>query len=270
MKKSDVMTIVGLILGTGLLLASMAAGSSLGLFWDIPSIGITVGGSLGAMMIHYDLKQIRGVFRTVKQAFTTTLLDPMELIDLFSELAKKARREGLLALEDDIQRLEDPFYQKGIQMIVDAIDPEIIRSILETDMEYTAARHETGAGVFKTWANLAPGFGMIGTLIGLIQMLSSLDDPSALGPGMSVALVTTFYGAIMANLVFTPLAGKLELRSQEELLLKTIMLEGIIGIQSGMNPRILEEKLKSFLPKSVTQANLEAEVQEREGVAIDA
>lgn len=268
MKKTDIMTISGLILGTVLLIVSMAAGSSLGLFWNLPSIGITVGGSLGAMMIHYDWEQIKGVFRAVKLAFTTNLIDPMELISLFTELAKKARREGLLALEDDIQRLDEPFYQKGLQMIVDAIDPEVIRNILETDLEYTAARHENGAGFFKAWANLAPGFGMIGTLIGLIQMLANLDDPSALGPGMAVALITTFYGSIMSNLVFTPLAGKLELRSQEELLLKTIMLEGIIGIQSGMNPRILEEKLKSFLPKSLIQGK-EIGARAQEGVAVD-
>ncbi|WP_227767233.1 motility protein A [Zhaonella formicivorans] len=268
MRKTDLMTIAGLVGGTILIIISMAAGGNLGLFWNLPSVGITIGGSFAAMMVHYDLDRLKSIFKTVRLTFTTSLMNPQELIDLFGELAKKARREGLLGLEDDMYRLDDPFFQKGIQMMVDAIDPELIRNILETDMDYMAARHESGAAILKTWATLAPAFGMIGTLIGLIQMLASLDDPSALGPGMAVALITTFYGAIMANFVFIPLAGKLDIRSQEELLLKSIMLEGIIGIQSGMNPRILEEKLKAFLPNTIEKEGPVAKRQE--GVALDA
>ena len=186
-----------------------------------------------------------------------------EIIDIFANLARKARREGLLGLEDDIERLEDPFYQKGIRLMVDALDPDLIKDILETEMHYTGERHELGQRVFKTWGGLAPAFGMIGTLIGLIQMLAKLDDPSSLGPAMALALLTTFYGSLLANLILLPMAGKLELRSEQELLAKELILEGVIGIQSGMNPRILEEKLKAFigpklLPKKEGQLEGEA------------
>lgn len=254
MGRFDVLTVTGLVLGTFFILLSIALGGKLGMFWNLPSVFITVGGSFASLLISYDVRQIKGVMHTVKCTITTETIDPRVVIDLLCELAKKARREGLLGLEDDIERLNDPFFQKGIRMMVDALDPELIRDILETDMDYTGRRHELGQGIFRTWASLAPAYGMIGTLIGLIVMLAKLDDPSALGPAMAVALITTFYGTIMANLVFTPLANKLALRSSEELLIKEIILEGIISIQSGMNPRILEEKLNSFLsPKVVLQ-----------------
>lgn len=248
LRKLDLMTIVGLVGGTVMLAISIVVGGELKLFWNVPSVLITVGGSLAAVVISYDTEQLKNVVKITKQVFSTNTMEPYELIGMFGELAKKARREGLLALEDDMDLLPDPFFQKGIQMMVDALDPELIRDILETDIEYMQYRHEIGAGVYKTWGALAPAFGMIGTLIGLIQMLAQLDDPSALGPGMAVALITTFYGAIMANLVLLPMANKLELRSQEEVLIKSIIMEGIISIQSGMNPRILEEKLMAFLP----------------------
>ncbi|MFA5536013.1 MAG: MotA/TolQ/ExbB proton channel family protein [Bacillota bacterium] len=259
MRKYDMMTIIGLIAGVFLIVLSIWLGGELELFWNVPSVLITVGGSLAALMISYDTPKIKNVIKITKQAFTETDTDPYELIEMFGDLAKKARREGLLALEDDMGRMEDTFFQKGIQMMVDALDPELIRDILETDIDNMSYRHETGAGVYKTWGALAPAFGMIGTLIGLIGMLANLDDPSKLGPGMAVALITTFYGAIMANLVLLPLATKLEIRSQDEVLIKSIILEGVIGIQSGMNPRILEEKLKAFLP---AELRIEASAQE--------
>ncbi|HHW08105.1 MAG TPA: motility protein A [Clostridia bacterium] len=248
MRKLDIMTVVGLAGGVFTLGLAIYLGGQARMFWSIPSVLITVGGSLAALMISYDLEQIKNVVKITKQVFSTETMEPYALIEMFGELAKKARREGLLALEDDMDRLPDPFFQKGIQMMVDALDPELIRDILETDIDHMQYRHEIGASVYKTWGSLAPAFGMIGTLIGLIQMLARLDDPSALGPGMAVALITTFYGAIMANLVLLPIATKLELRSQEEVLIKSIIMEGIIAIQSGMNPRILEEKLMAFLP----------------------
>jgi len=248
LRKLDLMTVVGLVGGTAMLVASLLIGGNAGIFWNFPSVLITVGGSIAATMISHDIEQIKNVFRLTKQCFTTETVEPYALIEMFGELAKKARREGLLALEDDMDRLPDPFFQKGLQMMVDALDPELIREILETDIEHMQYRHQIGAGVYKTWGSFAPAFGMIGTLIGLIQMLVQLDDPSALGPGMAVALITTFYGVILANLVLLPMANKLELRSQEEVLIKSIIMEGIIAIQSGMNPRILEEKLMAFLP----------------------
>ncbi|GAW92925.1 motility protein A [Calderihabitans maritimus] len=246
--KFDLMTVIGIVVGIALITLAIYMGGNMALFWNLPSILITVCGSFTALLINYDFNQIKKVFRIVKQVFTTPGQDPRELIEIFAELARKARREGLLALEDDINRIDDPFFAKGIQLMVDALEAEMIRDILETDIAYTVQRHRLGQEVFRTWANLAPGFGLIGTLIGLIQMLAKLDDPSALGPSMAVALLTTFYGALMANLLLTPIAGKLALRSEEEVLNKRLILEGIIAIQSGVNPRILEEKLNAFIP----------------------
>ncbi|WP_071520468.1 motility protein A [Neomoorella thermoacetica] len=247
MHRIDFMTVLGIVAGIGLMVGALIMGGNPKLFWSVPSLMVTVGGSFAAVLINFSFQDIKNVFGTVKQAFTTDLMDPEELIEVFGELARKARREGLLALEDDANRLEDPFFAKGIQMMVDAMEPQMIREILETDMAYMARRHEIGYGIFKTWGNLAPSFGLIGTLIGLVQMLAKLDKPETLGPSMALALITTFYGAIMAYMIFIPLAGKLSLRSEQEMMLHQMMLEGIIAIQSGVNPRILEEHLRSFL-----------------------
>ncbi|MBC7344101.1 MAG: motility protein A [Clostridia bacterium] len=255
MRRADITAFLGLLLGIACITTSIYLGGTLGLFWNIPSLLITVGGSFAALLLAFDAEQIKNVFQVTRNAFFVKTVEPQSIIELFGELARKARREGLLVLEDDIDRLDDPFYRKGVQMMVDALDPELIRSILENDIAYTAQRHDLGQKLFRTWGTLAPAFGMIGTLIGLIQMLARLEDPSMLGPGMAVALVTTFYGAIMANLVFIPVANKLELRSSEELLLKYLMLEGIISIQSGINPRILEERLNSFLAARIVESS---------------
>ncbi|WP_366922988.1 motility protein A [Metallumcola ferriviriculae] len=250
----DLMTVVGILAGMAVVIAGIATSGSLMLFWNLPSVLITVCGSFTALLIKFNFDQIKKVLVTTKMAFTTSPTERTELVERFSWLAKKARREGLLALEDEINEEEDLFFAKGMQMMVDAMEPELIREILETDISQTQRRHELGQDVFNTWALLAPAFGMIGTLIGLIQMLSKLDDPSALGPSMAVALLTTFYGALLANLIFIPIVGKLGLKSDEELLGKKIIIEGIIGIQSGMNPRILDEKLKAFLPPDARNA----------------
>lgn len=255
MNRLDLLTGVGLVLGSSLIIWAIVIGGTLQMYWNFPAILITVGGSFAALMVSYDLKQVKGVFNTVRHVLTSDTPDPQQVIQTMTELAKKARREGLLALEDDVNRYPDPFFQRGVRMMVDALDPELIREVLETEIEYTQRRHELGQGIFRTWAALSPAFGMIGTLIGLIAMLAKLDDPAALGPGMAVALITTFYGTIMANLVFTPIANKLNLRSKEELLLKEMILEAIISIQSGMNPRILEEKLTAFLSPKANKEN---------------
>ncbi|MGB9885491.1 MAG: motility protein A [Moorellales bacterium] len=251
MRKTDVLTIVGILCGFAAILLAIQMGGTLKMFINIPSILITVVGSFSAILIHFGMDEVKSVLAITGHAFRAPDWKPAELISLLTDLARKARREGLLALEDDINRVDDPFFQKGLRMVVDAIDPEVIREVLETDIECTEERHQRGQRVYRAWASLAPAFGMIGTLIGLIQMLAKLDDPSALGPGMAVALITTFYGSIMANLLFTPLAGKLALRGEEEMLVRRLVLEGLISIQSGMNPRLLEEKLKSFLPPKV-------------------
>lgn len=266
MRRIDYMTVAGIVAGIGLMAGSLLMGGNPKLFWNVPSLMVTVGGSFAAVLINFSFQDVKNVFGTVKQAFTTDLMDPEELIELFGELARKARREGLLALEDDADRLDDPFFKKGIQMMVDAMEPETIRQILETDMAYMARRHEIGQSIFKAWGNLAPAFGMIGTLMGLVQMLAKLDSPEALGPSMALALITTFYGAIMAYMIFIPLAGKLGLRSEQEMMLHQMMLEGIITIQSGVNPRILEERLRSFLPNRSNSRSLGANKPDEEAL----
>lgn len=248
MRKIDLMTIVGLSAAVVVVVVAVFSTSRLGLYWNFPAILITVFGSFFTVVVQYDFKQVRDVIKVARQAFSTDIIMPEELIPVFVGLARKARKEGLLALEDDADVVSDPLFTKGLQLMVDAIDPDTIREILEAEIDSMEERHELGQGVFKCWASMAPAFGMIGTLVGLVQMLAMLDDPNALGPGMSVALLTTLYGVLLANLVLTPIAGKLALRSSEEIKTKTIILEGVISIQSGMNPRILEEKLSALVP----------------------
>ncbi len=200
-----------------------AQGSFL-LFFDPPSIMITVLGSLSGLTASYPLSYILGMGRIVRFAFFAPEQNSKEMIITLVSFSEKARREGLLALEDDLDELDDDFLKKGIQLVVDGTDPELVRRIMETELEYIMERHEKGKKLFEDWSLLAPAFGMIGTLMGLILMMVNLEDKSAIGPGMSTALITTLYGAIMANAVLIPLANKLEIRSNEEILLKLIMI----------------------------------------------
>ncbi|MBO8167981.1 MAG: MotA/TolQ/ExbB proton channel family protein [Thermoanaerobacteraceae bacterium] len=262
----DMMTIIGIVAGLAVIIIAIVLGGNIGLFINIQGILITLFGSFAALLINFNFNQISKVFATVKQVFIAEPSQPLDIVERFSELAKRARREGLLALEDEIDEEADPFFAKSIQLMVDGLEPELIREIMENNMENMRKRHELGQRVINTWAELAPAFGMIGTLIGLIQMLSKLDDPSALGPSMSVALLTTFYGALLANLILIPIAGKLALKNEEEMLEKRIILEGVLGIQSGMNPRILEEKLKVFIPPSEREKEQSLEGEELEDV----
>ncbi|MEW6723380.1 MAG: flagellar motor protein [Bacillota bacterium] len=243
----DLATILGIVSGVGLLLYGMGRGGDLRAFLDLPSAAITIGGTLAATLVNYPLAQLNGVLKVLRIAFTKKSMDPQEAIATLVSFAEKARREGLLALENDAEGLDEPFLQKGIQLVVDGTDPELVRSILETELAFLEDRHKAGQGIFETMGALAPAFGMIGTVMGLIQMLKNLDTPETIGDGMAIALVTTFYGATLANLVFIPIAGKLRVKSAEEILLKEVMIEGILSIQAGDNPRIVEEKLKAFL-----------------------
>ncbi|MBN2040954.1 MAG: motility protein A [Spirochaetes bacterium] len=244
----DIATLGGIIAGFVFLgLGIIFAKGNIGLFADPTSVMVTVLGSFSALIASNPLKRIIGLWDVAKNAFFTANFNPDEMIITLVSFSEKARREGLLALEDDLDELEDAFLRKGIQLVVDGTDPELVRRIMETELEHLMSRHETGKKIFDDWALLAPAFGMIGTLMGLILMLVNIEDKSAIGPGMSAALITTFYGAILANLVFTPIANKLEVRSNEEVLLRLIMIEGTLSIQSGDNPRIVKDKLISFL-----------------------
>jgi chemotaxis protein MotA len=264
----DFLTVLGIICGLGLVLGAIATGGSLTVFWSLESLMIVVGGSFSALLVKFQMDQIRMVFNITKHAFTTEVADIRDVIQNFVRLSQKARREGLLSLEQDISVIDDPFVRNGLQMVVDGLEPGMVRRIMETELDALSSRHNLGQDVFKSWGALAPAFGMIGTLIGLIQMLSRLDDVNAIGPGMAVALITTFYGALMANLVFLPMAGKLQIRSEAEIAVKEAIMEAVLSIQAGINPRVLQEKLKAFAsPKEKKYLEAAARTPGRQGEA---
>ncbi len=244
----DLATIGGIAAGmTFLFLGIIFAQGNMLLFVSPASVMITVGGSLAAVVTSYPLAYIMTLPRIMRFAFFAPVLNAKEMIITLVSFSEKARREGLLALEDDLDELDDEFLRKGIQLVVDGTDPELVRRIMETELEHIMERHDRGKKIFEDWALFAPSFGMIGTLIGLILMLVNIEDKSAIGPGMSTALLTTLYGAVLAYSVLYPVAFKLGIRADEEVLLKLIMIEGTLSIQSGDNPRIVRDKLISFL-----------------------
>lgn len=254
MKKKDTATYFGVFVGILAIIIGMALDSGkiklggLRLFWDLPSIFITVGGSFCSLAIAFPMSDIRRLPITLKNAFIDRQLPGKDIIQKFVELSKKARREGLLSLENEVETINEDFIKSGIQMVVDGIEPETIRDIMELEIGEMEKRHVMGINILKAWAGYAPAYGMIGTLIGLVQMLANLNDPSKLGPGMSTAIITSFYGSVMANFIFGPLANKLEIKSGEEAGRREMMLEGVLALQAGVNPRIIEDKLKAYLP----------------------
>ena len=244
----DISTIIGLISGLVFVIISIILGEGrMPLFINMPSVLIVFGGVASALMVSYPIPKLLEGLKTGKHAFSKSQINPTEVITKINELALSARKEGLLALEEIAQSMEDPFLQKGILLIVDGTDAELLRSILETEIAFVENRHKENQKFWEAMAEYAPGWGMIGTLIGLIIMLDSLQDPSTLGPKMGVALITTFYGSLIANLCANPIANKLKLRSEEEILHKQVMVEGLLSIQAGEHPRVIEEKLKAFL-----------------------
>jgi len=248
----DISTIVGLVIGCGLLIYGiMSAGGSLE-FLSLPSFAIVAGGAICSTMITVSMKRFLTVFSVLKKAFVTKQSQsPSELIRMLVGFAEVARRDGILALDEASKSLDDEFMVKGLQLAVDGADPELISEIMRTELEHIQERHRSGRRMFESMAKFGPGFGMVGTLIGLICLLKSLDKPENVGPAMSIALVTTFYGAIVCNFICGPLAEKLDARSKEETLLKEIVIQGVMSIQSGDNPRIVEQKLKIFLEPRV-------------------
>lgn len=268
MKKSDALTGIGIVLGLALTIWGMSAGgTNLMIFWDFASVLITGGGSISAVLITVPLDEIKKMGSVFLQAFKENNESGLDVIQQFSDLSKKARREGLLSLEDEISQLEDDFLKKGLQMVVDGIEPETIREILDLEIEEMENRHASGINIFSTWGVYAPAFGMIGTLIGLIQMLANLQDVSGIAAGMGKALITTFYGSLLANIFCNPIAANLAKKSAKEAGTRQMMLEGILAIQSGVNPRIVEEKLISYLEPKERLEYLKSSVENSEGVA---
>lgn len=246
----DLATIVGLVGALGVILGGIMLGSSIMIFIDIPSVLIVVVGCLFASTTSFRVKDVIRLLPILKNAFLFNSKPIQDIARDLIEMSIRARKEGLLALEAVIEGSKDPFLAKGIQLVVDGHEVENVDRILSAEIESVDARHRQGADMFTTFATYAPALGLIGTLIGLVQMLQSMDDPSAIGPAMAVALITTFYGAILANVVFGPIAGKLTLRAKEETAIREMILSGILAISNGDNPRIVEQKLNSFLEPS--------------------
>ena len=247
----DITTFGGLIFGFICIIFGIFLGGELESFWDLPSLFIVFGGVFAATMVSYPLYKLRNMISVVKKAFTKSSIDLNEDIEMIITIAQIARKEGLLALENSIDDMDEPFLKKGVMLIVDGSDPELIKTVLESDIYFMDERHAQSRAIMESMSSFSPAFGMIGTLIGLINMLQHLSDPDALGPGMSTALVTTFYGCILANLLFTPLAKKLKTYSESEHLRKELLLEGMLALQDGENPRVIREKLNAFLPKNM-------------------
>lgn len=244
----DLATVIGIIVAFGLVIAAILTGGSPLIFIDIQSALIVFGGTIGATLINYPLGTVLGVVGVFKNAFFSSIDEPNAIIEKFMDYANRARREGILSLEPIIKEIDDVYLKKGLQLTVDGLEPQAIQEILETEISYRESRHETGAEILLTLGAFAPAMGMIGTVIGLIMMLQTMEDPSTIGPAMAVALITTFYGALLANLLFLPMAGKLKTRSKSEIQNMEMIMEGILAISKGENPRIIQEKLSSFVP----------------------
>jgi chemotaxis protein MotA len=251
----DISTILGAIAAFGLIIAAMMNGGSILLFIDPASLMIVGGGTVGSTLIHYPFKEFFRAISVAKKTLFHKEQAPGEIIAQLIEYAGKARKEGILSLQSVMSKVEDPFFLKGLQMAVDGQEPEALREMMERELEYVQERHESGADIFTTMAAYAPAMGMIGTLIGLVQMLQTMDDPASIGPAMAVALLTTFYGAVAANVLFTPMAGKLKHRSASEMLCKTLIAEGMNSILAGENPRVMEQRLHAFVAPNLRESN---------------
>lgn len=262
MKRIDILTPLGIVLGLFMLGYGIMSGNGLGgmtVFINPASFLIVTGGLIGALLINFKWDELKLTGRVVKESFQKEDQNLNELISTFVTLSDRARREGLLALEVEVDTIEDPFIRKGIMLAVDGIEPDVITDIMNAEIAAMEERHQRGRQILEKGAEYAPAWGMLGTLIGLVLMLNNLDDPSTLGPNMAVALLTTLYGSLLANLLFTPMAGKLENKTQQEIFLKQVVIEGVIGVQSGQNPKILREKLSAFLPNKKTKEDEEIE-----------
>lgn len=243
----DLSTVIGIGIAFGLMLLAILQGGPLSIFINFPSILIVFGGTFGVTLVHYPFGDVFDALNVAKKTFLHKDLSINNLIVQLMEFANKARKEGILALQSSMGEVDDEFLKKAMQMAVDGQEPETLRQMLSTEIDYIQERHGKGANIFISIAAYAPAMGMVGTLIGLVQMLQTMDDPSSIGPAMAVALLTTFYGAVIANVFCSPLAGKLKNRSASEVLTKTLVIEGMQSILSGENPRIMEQKLHAFI-----------------------
>lgn len=248
----DLATLVGIVSATLVIIGSIALGGDMMGFINVPSVIVVIGGTFAATLTRISLSQFLGSFKIAMKAFMNKSTDPQQLIEEAVELAKVARKEGVLALEG--RDIAHPFLKRGIDMCIDGHPPEVVQQMLAKDINLTISRHDIGVRMFKAIGDAAPAMGMIGTLIGLVQMLSNMEDPKSIGPAMAVALLTTLYGAVIANAFALPIAEKLKMVSNSEKLNKSLILESISCIQEGTNPRVMEQLLLTFLPERKRQS----------------
>lgn len=244
----DLNTAIGGVLAFLLVLGAMAIGpGGIATFVHIPSMIIVFGGTISVTMLAFPISDLKPIVKIMLVTAVRKTPSPTDEIDRIVELANLARKEGLLALETKLQTVEDPFFGKGIQLVIDGFSADTVRDIMELEAECEETRHSTGKKIADQLGAFAPAFGMIGTLVGLVQMLQDLSDPAGIGLGMATALLTTLYGAMGANMVFIPVAGKLEMVAKQNQQLRRLMIEGVVAIQSGEKPQLIKEKLKGFL-----------------------
>lgn len=244
----DIASLIGLIMGFLMLVYGIISNhADVMTYLNFPSAIITFGGAIFATMLSYSIQDFLNSMKSIKLIFKTSAMNTSEMIKSIIELSNVARKEGLLSLEEAAADLDEPFLKKGILLIVDGTDPDLVRGIMETELVSIESRHKTVIGFWEALASMGPAWGMIGTLVGLVNMLNNMSDPSRIGGDMAVALITTLYGSVLANWLCTPVAGKLKAQNAQEMQLKEIMVEGLLSIQAGENPRVIEEKLKSFL-----------------------
>lgn len=252
----DLATVVGIVGAIGFIVMAMMLGGDLGMFADVPSVLIVFCGSLFVVLSNFTMGQFFGIGKVMGKAFMFKIESPEELIQKSVEMADAARKGGFLALEE--AQIDNPFMRKGVDMLVDGHDGDVVKATLSKDIELTTERHEAGVSLLKALGDVAPAMGMIGTLIGLVAMLSNMDDPKAIGPAMAVALLTTLYGAFLSNVIALPMAAKLQLRTEEEKLNQLLILDAILGIQDGQNPRVIEGVLKNYIAESKRSVGEEA------------
>ncbi len=246
----DIATIIGTLLGFSLIIGSIVMGGGAKMFFHVPSMCVTIGGMLCATMIHFSLPQFLSIFSIIKKTLIAKIPSQVELVQKMVNFAAINRRDGTLALEPEIGKLNNHFFAKGLQLLVDGQDSDAIRDLLDPEIQYLQERHAGGKKILEFMGASAPAFGMIGTLIGLVQMLQNLSSPDSIGQGMAVALLTTFYGAFTANLVFIPLSGKLGIYSKDESVAMEMILEGVCAIAQGDNPTLVRERMQAFVSHS--------------------
>ena len=246
----DFATFLGIFSAFGLIVGAILTSSGINIFINIPSALIVIGGSIGATLVNYTLSETFMLFKILKKAFFNKTEDYFNTVGMLIGFSFKARREGILSIESELENIDDNFIKNGLQMAVDGASEEMLSEILNDELYFMRERHKFGYEVLNSMGLYSPAMGLIGTLIGLVQMLQKLNNPKSIGPAMAVALITTFYGAILANLVFIPLAGKLKRKSEKELLFKEACINGIVSIAKGENPKILESRLLSFFTEN--------------------